>query len=276
MIKIKLPESIKNVPDTTSNSNVRKRNKIEKVLNFFKKKKLFSIIENTQIKRNQKDIRLSKDTTLPDLVDLYVLYSLVENNNRINILEYGTGWSSIVILKALMDVKKKKNSKSYTRVHKPYNLTIVDADNYYLNISKKRILSSKYFNKNVSFNFCKNEMILFQDRYATRYKNHPVVNPDFIFLDGPDQWSVKNKINNFTTGFKEMMPMASDILHYEFFLTPGTIILTDGRTNNVNFLKAYFKRNWKHIPLKWADMHILLLQDEILGPFNKEQIEFYK
>ena len=37
-----------------------------------------------------------------------------------------------------------------------------------------------------------------------------------------------------------MMPMVGDILKFEYFLTPGTII-TDGRTANAQFLNENFK-----------------------------------
>ena len=37
----------------------------------------------------------------------------------------------------------------------------------------------------------------------------------------------------------DMMPMVSDILRIEFYLTPGTIILSDGRGANVDFLKKF-------------------------------------
>ncbi len=70
--------------------------------------------------------------------------------------------------------------------------------------------------------------------------------------------------------------MVHDIISYEYFLLPGTIILVDGRTNNVNFLKLNFKRNWKLIKLLWVDMSIFYLDEKPLGPLNKEQLKFYK
>ena len=66
-------------------------------------------------------------------------------------------------------------------------------------------------------------MTKFCERYCTQYENHPLINPDFIYIDGPDQFEVKKNINNFTVNSKSMMPMLSDVLKYEHFLTPGTI-----------------------------------------------------
>ena len=44
----------------------------------------------------------------PDLRDLYRLYQYVLINNRTTILEFGTGWSSLIFLLALEEVKEKK------------------------------------------------------------------------------------------------------------------------------------------------------------------------
>ena len=60
-------------------------------------------------------------------------------------------------------------------------------------------------------------MTTFNDRISTEYLKHPRVNPDFIFLDGPDQFKVKGHINNISTNNLDMMPMSCDILKYEKF-----------------------------------------------------------
>ena len=57
-----------------------------------------------------------------------------------------------------------------------------------------------------------------------------------------DQINSKSKdINGISTRHKDMMPMACDILKFEYFYTPGTIIVSDGRAANVKFLKDNFK-----------------------------------
>ena len=69
------------------------------------------------------------------------------------------------------------------------------------------------------------------------YEKLPRVNPDFIYLDAPNQWKLSGLINNFTTAHPDMMPMSCDIIKFENFLTPGTIIVSDGRTANSFFSK---------------------------------------
>ena len=66
------------------------------------------------------------------------------------------------------------------------------------------------------------------------------VNPDFIYLDGPDQFKIKGKINNFNLNHEDFMPMVSDLLKIEF-LKPGTILVVDGRSANVQFLRSFLK-----------------------------------
>ena len=65
-------------------------------------------------------------------------------------------------------------------------------------------------------------------------------------------------------------------LKFEYFYTPGTIILTDGRSANAKFLKDNFQRNWKYIHNKKNDQHIFYLDDPVLGKYNKLQLDFYR
>ena len=86
-------------------------------------------------------------------------------------------------------------------------------------------------------------MTLFNNKICTQYRKLPLCNPDFIYLDGPSQFSVKKNINGISTRHKDMMPMVCDILKLEYFYTPGTIIVCDGRGANANFLRDNLKRN---------------------------------
>ena len=105
----------------------------------------------------------------------------------------------------------------------------------------------------------------------------PLVNPDFIYLDGPDQFNINNsKKINFNIDHLDLMPMSSDILKIEFFLVPGTIVVSDGRSANVEFLLKNFKRDWIHYYDRDFDQHILYLNSQSLGKLNDMQLNFYK
>jgi hypothetical protein len=165
------------------------------------------------------------------------------------------------------------------RRHNLFELLTVDNEKKYLNITKKRIKKfSKKLNLNIKINYYLSsvEMSLYENKISTSYKKLPLCNPDFIYLDGPDQFNVKGNLNNFSTRHKDMMPMANDILKIEYFLTPGTIIVTDGRTANAQFLKDYLRRNWLYKFDYINDQHIFYLNETPLGKYNKLQLDFYK
>ena len=253
--------------------------KIPKKVNyieFFKKQNLNWVVSLSKKKILLKDSRVNKQPHLPELKDLYFLYQMIVLNNRTTVLEYGCGWSTLIMHLALLKNQQRFKGKSFTRCAAPYDLFCIDNSKKYLAISKRRI--NKYSNKNKKVKFFYSEALMtkFNNRYCTEYKNHPLINPDFIYIDGPSQWTVNNRIENFTVNNFSMMPMICDILKFEHFLTPGTIIVTDGRTANARFLKTNFQRNWKHLHHKNNDQHYFYLNEKPLGKWNEEQLKFYK
>lgn len=265
----------------------------EKIKNFFKEKDLGYLVnketffvdgyevtkkdynEKIRDKKGNFDIRKTKNPQPPELNDLYRLYQFIILNKRTTILEFGCGHSSLVMAKALEANKKKfGNKKPFSRCIFPFQLFILDNVKKYLNLVKKNL--NKLKNKNdIKFHFSEAQMVEYQGNFATEYLKLPRVNPDFIYLDGPNPFTIKNTINNFTVANRDMMPMSCDILKLENFLTPGTIILIDGRTANARFLINHLKRKWKIYFDDKNDQTTLILNEKPLGPFNREQIKFY-
>ena len=138
-----------------------------------------------------------------------------------------------------------RGKKPFTRCEFPYNHFIIDDDKKYLNLTRKRI-KKELVKLETNYYFSECQMTIFNGNFANEYKTLPRVNPDFIYLDGPSPFNVKGKINNFTIASKDMMPMSCDILKFENHLTPGTIILIDGRTANARFLKNNLSVNGKN------------------------------
>ncbi len=243
---------------------------------FFIKEGMKFLVSLSEKKVKLKDVRVNSQPHLPVLKDLYYLYQLIILNNRTTVLEYGCGWSTLAMHLALMKNKNKNNGVAFTRCGNPFELISLDNSKKFINISKQRIKKfSKNFKK-VTFNYSEAVMSKFNGRYCTEYSKHPVVNPDFIYLDGPSQWTIRNKIQNFTLNHFSMMPMVADILKYEHFLTPGTIIVSDGRTANVRFLRSNFQRNWRHYYKKEMDQHYFILDEASLGRWNDEQLSYYR
>ena len=251
--------------------------------NFFIKRNLKSIVELAKEKTKPKQIdKMGDKTYLPTLKDLYRIYQFVLLNKRTTILEFGSGWSSLILSLALKELRDKfsKEVKLLLRRNNPFELFVLDNQKKYLNITRDRIKKfSKYHNiKNpikVNYHFSDVEMTLFNNRICTEYKKLPLCNPDFIYLDGPNMFNVKKDINGISLRHKDMMPMVCDILKFEYFYTPGTIIVCDGRGSNAKFLRDNFTRNWEYYNDRKSDQQIFYLNDPVLGKFNDLQLKFY-
>lgn len=251
--------------------------------NFFIEKGLKLLVELSKKKRPLVNQRVLKEPYIPELIDLYNLYNYVILNKRITILEFGSGWSTLILSLALKELRDKagiiQEVKSLRR-NNPFEIFVIENERKFLNITRKRINKFNKFlriKNPIKINYCFSdvEMTTFNDRICTQYKNLPLCNPDFIYLDGPDQPGVKKDINGISTRHKDMMAMVCDILKFEYFYTPGSIIVVDGRSANAKFLKDNFKRKWKYIDDKKNDQHIFYLVDPVLGKYNKLQLEFY-
>lgn len=245
---------------------VPKKNKNKNFIkNYFKKHSLFKYLDvkTTEFK--------------PNLKDLFLLHQYIILNKRLTVLEFGTGWSSLIIQHAL-NLNRKNYFKDALKIRKKnqFELFVIDNDKRYLQISKKR--NQNYFGKNgkTFFHFSECNMTIFNKRFASQYKSLPVCNPDFIYLDGPSPFTVKKKINGFSTNHPDLMPMSCDILKFEHFLCPGTIILIDGRTANARFLQKNFQRNWEYFHDEENDQNLFYLNERPLGKFNKDLLKFYK
>jgi hypothetical protein len=110
----------------------------------------------------------------PELVDLYRLYQFVFLNKRTTILEFGSGYSSLVFSLALHNLNIfYKNKISKLRRNNPFELFILENEKKFLNITKKRInnFSEKFkFKNKINYHFCDVEMKMYQGRISTSYK----------------------------------------------------------------------------------------------------------
>jgi len=126
----------------------------------------------------------------------------------------------------------------------------------------------------VQFNFSGVSMDTFNGRAVTMYDQLPNVSPDFIYLDAPDQFVPVGDVRGLSTRHSDRVPMSGDILTFENYLSPGTLILIDGRVANARFLKANFQRNWKYVDDVEGDVRTFELRERPLGKYNLAQIEF--
>ena len=231
-----------------------------------------SNIKNKKIYRHNYSVDINNTKPFPpELDDLTRLHYLITTRKVMTILEFGVGKSTIVFNDALIKNKKKYKNFVSKNLRKSNLFECHSLDN-----QKGWIKKIKSNNKlaNIKFHHAYLEMGTFNDRACTFYKKMPNVCPDFIYLDGPDQFSVKGFIRGISTNHPDRLPMAGDILVLEHFLHPGTLIVIDGRTANARFLKTNLQRDWIYCYDKNADQHYFELKEDPLGIYNKKKIEF--
>jgi len=214
------------------------------------------------------------DTYKPELKDLYRLHRFILDFKRTTVLEFGVGWSTLVMANALaINRGKYHRAVANLRRNNPFEIHAVDNERNYLEVAKARISATRL--AGVHFHCSTVEMTTFNGRIATQFAKLPLISPDFIYLDGPDQFNVQGSINGINTAHNDMMPMACDLLRFEHFLTPGTIIVVDGRGANARFLRCNFQRGWTYNYEERYDQHVFYLDEPPLGEYNKRQLNFY-
>ena len=207
-----------------------------------------------------------------ELDDLIRLHYLVRSRKVTTILEIGVGKSTAVFSDALSknkDLYQEYVTKNLRRSN-PLECHSVDNNKEWVDAVKLKNKSLK----NISYYFCKCEVSSINSRICTLFDGMPNICPDLIYLDGPDQFSPEGDIRGLSTNHPDRMPMSGDIITIEHFLTPGTMIVVDGRTANARFLKENLQRNWEYFHSPEYDQHFFELKETPLGLYNKRQIEF--
>ena len=270
--KIRFPKRI------SDNNQILK--KLEKVFN---DKPFFEDFLNRSKKIEKKELNpnsmFQDHSYKPQTNDLMRLYEFIILNKRTTVLEFGSGWSTLIISIALNQLKKKyEHEIKELRRSDPFKIFTVENEKKFLNVTKKRVLNfskCKNLPKNIFYHFAECNLCLYENKYAIEYTSLPICNPDFIYIDGPDIFNVKGQINKFSYGHQDIMPIICDILKMEYFLIPGTIILMDGRTANAQFLADNFKRKWLYYHDKVNDQNVLFLDAPSLGKLNNRLLDFY-
>lgn len=212
----------------------------------------------------------------PEIEDLIFLYNKIRERKSLTILEFGTGYSTIIMGSALkrnyedyFDEFKNSNIRCLT----PFKLFSVDDDKSWIEESKKRIPEDlKDF---VSISFSPAKADVFQGRICSYYENLPDIVPDFVYLDGPGLANIKGKVNGLSfSGCLERTPNAADLLLMEPSFNPGAMIVVDERMNNVRFLKNNFQRNWGISVDYRGDRSVFELNEEPLGIYNYARLKF--
>lgn len=189
----------------------------------------------------------------PQKDDLERLYNIIIDNFIVTVLEIGCGYSTIVIEQALKENRIRWNElekKPEMRNPNMFECHSIDNNDAWVEEVIKYSSSCLYTIE------C--EIESFNGMMCHRYNKLPPILPDLIYLDGPDPLSIW-PIN---------MPMSADLLYIEPILIPGTIVLVDGRTNNMRFLQRNLQRNWSYEYSPEEDYTLMVLEERRLGKIN--------
>jgi hypothetical protein len=212
----------------------------------------------------------------PEFSDLYFLYKTTRESHAVSILEFGSGYSTLIFVIALyqnylqfgQDYLKKCTHPN------PFELMTIDASQYFLEKSVNRI--PKELQKFVQAH--KSDVELFEfngagGQIVNRWTDLPNFSPDLIYIDGPDPEQIPTKINGYRSE-DFSLPMSADVLSREFFLWNGTQIIMDGRGANAEFLRKNLKRDWHYLKDSYNDRHIFRLNSEPWGYFTNQHAGF--
>jgi hypothetical protein len=216
----------------------------------------------------------------PQLKDLYSIYKLIRNSKALSVLEFGSGWSTLICAKAL-----EENFFSYsnfivdkTRHPSLFSLMTIDSSKKYQTIALKRLGRIPEKIKVLPV-ISKSKMCIVNDQICHTFSNLPPFTADFVYLDGPDCDQVAGTLNGFSVRFGDSrkvygLPMSGDLILLEPYFWTGTVIVTDGRGANANFLRNNFKRNWSYRYDEKNDQHIFVLKDKPWGEIAKSYSKF--
>lgn len=208
--------------------------------------------------------------------DLYFLYKTIRDELVFSILEFGSGYSTLIQALALYQNKilYSENFNQKCRHPNPFQMLTIDASKFFLDISLRRIpLEASQLVRGVSSEV---EIIEFGGpggQLANRWLNFPEFTPDLIYVDGPDPEQFNGGITGFQPGTFGL-PMSCDLISREFFFWSGTKIIFDGRGANAEFLRKNFRRNWTYTEDKQFDRHIFTLLEPPWGYFSREYVQF--
>ena len=209
-------------------------------------------------------------------IDLANLHRLIRKRKSFTVLEFGLGFSTIVMADAL-----RKNKQDWEALEqKPairnrflFKLFTVDTSEKWLNHTRDNFPADlKEF---VEFCFSEVSIGKHNGQLCHYYDKLPDIIPDFIYLDGPHPKEVKGEINGLSFKCDERTVIGADLLLMESTFLPGTFIILDGRMNNARFLQRNFQRNYDVKYHEYNDTTTFELIEERLGKYNVIGSDFF-
>lgn len=219
----------------------------------------------------------NKESIPPSFSDLARLHKIIRERKIFTILEFGVGWSTLVMADALLKNKydwesNKDINKNVYLKENMFQLHSVDTSETWIKATKNRLPTD--LKNNVSFYLSNVQIGEWHGRVCHYYEKLPDILPDFIYLDGPDPRDVKGEIGGITFNTKDRHVMSADLLKIETLFLPRTMILVDGRVSNSRFLALNFYRNWNVEYNSNSDVTVFELIENAIGKKNEKKIKY--
>lgn len=211
----------------------------------------------------------------PDLPDLARLYYMATTRNAFTVLEFGVGWSTLILAAAMRANElawERLAHKPIVRSHDPFRVHSVDTTSSWVE-STRQLLPSQLA-PYAQLSCTSVTAASFGNRLCHFYDCVPDVVPDFIYLDGPDPATVTGELRGLSWRNPDRTVIAGDLLSIEPTLAPGTCLLIDGRTNNARFLRNNLQRRWAVEHRIDADVTCMELQEPPLGKINESTLQY--
>jgi Methyltransferase domain len=173
------------------------------------------------------------------LCDLAFLHRAVYKKQPKVILEFGVGFSTLVMAHALKQ-RHKPSSAEFSKIY-----SVDTSEEWIQNLKQKLPDDLTTF---VTITQSDVEILEHNGQLCHAYQKLPNVRPDFIYLDGPDPRAVKGNVRGLEFTMNDgrtRPPVSADILFYETTIRRRSIIVVDGRLHNIWFLRNNFKRHWR-------------------------------
>jgi hypothetical protein len=215
----------------------------------------------------------------PQILDLARIYNLIKKEKPFTILEFGVGYSTLVMAQALYENNKKfKNNNKFfnnkkLRNSKMFKIYSVDNSSIWIKKVKKNI--PNHLKKYINISHSEVYTTTINNEVCHLYKKIPDINPEFIYLDAPNLFVQKGNVNGISFLCPERTPISADLCLLESTLLPGTKILVDGRVNNVRFLERNLKRKYNFKWDRYSDVTLITLTEKRLGKLNNPGFEYY-
>ena len=210
----------------------------------------------------------------PDPEDLMRLHRLIRARRAFSVLEFGVGYSTLVIADALA-----RNEADFTTAGAPckapadaFRLSSVDTGAEWIALTERRLPAR--LRDRVSFTHSAAHVGTVDGQLCHTYDTLPDIVPDFVYLDGPDPQAVAGTVNGIGFAHPERTPLAADLLLLEPSFVPGLMILVDGRVNNVRFLRRNFRRDYAVFEDPQGHFTTFELTEPPLGARNHQRLEW--